>query len=63
MQDAGCTEDVVVLLSTALVKPEENATEGDPDGIYTLWMGACVARLRAWQRQGIDPIELSLKLP
>ena len=34
MRDARCAENVIVLLSTALVKPEGNTTEGDPDGIY-----------------------------
>jgi len=34
MQETRCAKCVVVLLSTALVKPEGNATEGDPDGIY-----------------------------
>lgn len=34
MQDARCAESLSVLLSTALAKPQGNATEGDPDGIY-----------------------------
>jgi len=34
MQDARCAAALIVLLSTALVKPAENATEGDLDGIY-----------------------------
>jgi hypothetical protein len=34
MRDARYRSHVIVLLSTALVKPEENATEGGPECIY-----------------------------
>jgi hypothetical protein len=63
MQDTRCATCVIVLLSTALVKPEGNTTEGDLDGIYphgwvhvrpqpASWPGTPIARLRAWQRLG-----------
>lgn len=51
MQDARCAAALIVLLSTALVKPAENATGGDLDGIYRKgWVP--IAWLRAWQRLG-----------
>lgn len=34
MQDARCAASGSVLLSTALVKPADDATAGDPVGIY-----------------------------
>ncbi len=34
MQLARCASGLIVLLSTALAKPAENATEGGLDGIY-----------------------------
>ena len=43
-----------VLLSTALVKPEGNATEGDLDGIYPHGR-VTIARLRAWHSAKVEP--------
>ena len=52
MRDARCVEYASVLLSTALEKPQGNATEGDLDGIYPHgWVAlhpSLKARRRAW---------------
>jgi hypothetical protein len=49
-----CAEYMFVLVSSAPVKALENATGGDPDGIYPHGR-VPYARLRAWQlRRGID---------
>ena len=59
MQDARCALNVSVLLSTALVKPEGNATEGDLDGIYPhgrVPFARCFfPRLKAWHSAKVLP--------
>jgi hypothetical protein len=57
---------MIVLLSTAPVKPAGNATEGDPVGIYPhgrvplhpsqqAGRGPGFARLRAWHSAKVEP--------
>jgi gas vesicle protein len=54
MQTAMCADNVVVLLSTALVKLAGNATGGDQDGIYPLGRVHFSRGFGPWQkRQGM----------